>query len=388
MVLEDEKIGEIIDQQDNNAVVTLSINSGTDIEIFQLNGQTIKIMENKKAVLEIKTSNVTYKLPAAQINIDNILAQIGNQVELKDITINVQVSSPPSDTVRMIEDIASKNSYQVVIEPLEFKIICTSGNRSMEISEFNGYVERMIALPDDIDPEKITTGIVLNPDGTVTHVPTLIMVVDGKNYVKINSLTNSTYSAIWNPRSFDDVAFHWAKNDINDMGSRLIIDGVGEGNFEPDRDITRAEFTAIIIKALGLMRTGTGKSAFDDTAKDAWYYDAVSIACQYGIISGYGNGTFKAMDKITREQSISMIARAMEITGLKAELEDSEADKLLMVFGDSEQAASWSKENIASCIKTEIISGRSEKVLAPVDNITRAEAAVMVRRLLQKSKLI
>lgn len=84
------------------------------------------------------------------------------------------------------------------------------------------------------------------------------------------------------------------------MGSRLVISGVGEDKFGPDRDITRAEFALIIVRGLGLMRSGSGKDVFNDVAKDAWYYDAVAIAYEYNLIGGYGNGQFGPMNKITR----------------------------------------------------------------------------------------
>ena len=129
-------------------------------------------------------------------------------------------------------------------------------------------------------------------------MPTIMIAIDGKYYAKINSLTNSTYSVIWSPKAFKDVENHWAKEDVNNMGSRLIINGVGDGNFEPDRDITRGEFATIVVKALGMMKPGTGKKAFTDVAKTDLHYDAVSIAYEYGIITGYGDGSFGQRTKL------------------------------------------------------------------------------------------
>jgi len=282
----------------------------------------------------------------------------------------------------------NKNNYQIIVKPIEFDITCSSGSKTVEVSQFNAYVERMVAIPEGVDPSKITTGIVLNTDGTLSHVPTVITVIDGKYYAKINSLTNSTYSVIWSPKIFMDIERHWAKDAVNEMGSRLVISGVGEERFEPDRDITRAEFAAIVVRGLGLMRTGSGKDVFGDVTKDAWYYDAVAIAYEYGLIAGYGNRQFGPMDKITREQAITTIARAMKITKLDAGLTDSEASKILTGFTDGDSTSAYAKKGIAVCVKTGIISGRTKITLAPKDNITRAEVAVIVRRLLQLSGLI
>jgi len=388
VVLNDKQIEGKLNSEGNNSTVIIPVNNTSDVVVGQLNGQTVKNMETKEAILEIKTETITYTLPASQINIDNVSTQIGEQVELKDIKVNVSIAAPPQETAKIVEDTANKNSYQVVVKPVDFEITCTSGNKTVDVNRFNGYVERTVAIPDGIDPSKITTGIVLNTDGTFSHVPTSIMVIDGKYYAKINSLTNSTYSVIYSPKTFKDLETHWAKDDINDMASRLVINGVGGGNFEPDRDITRAEFSMIVVKALGLMRPGTGKDSFNDVTKDAWYYDAVSIAYEYGIIAGYDDGKFGAMNKITREQAMTIIARAMKITGLKVEFKVGEAEKLLAEFSDSADAAEWAKESMAACVKTGTVTGKNEKIIAPKDEITRAEVSVIVRRLLQKSNLI
>ena len=172
------------------------------------------------------------------------------------------------------------------------------------------------------------------------------------------------------------------------MGSRLVISGVGDDRFEPDRDITRAEFAAIVVRALGLLRSGTGKDSFEDVTKGCWYYDAVSIACEYGIISGYGNGKFGPNDKITREQAMTMIARAMKLTKLELGLTDDEMSELLLGYADAKDVANYAKASIGACIKTGIVSGRSGKELAPKEYITRAEVATIVQKLLKKAELI
>jgi len=387
VTIDGSKVDEKLQSEGNNTVVTIPVKNTQDVVVGQLNGQTIKNMEAKEAVLEIKTENVTYTLPASQIDINNVSDQIGSQVELKDITVSVSVSEPPQDTVKVIEDTADKNNYQIVVKPVQFEITCTSAGKTVEVSKFNAYVERMIAIPEGIDPSKITTGIILNTDGTFSHVPTQIITVDGKYYAKINSLTNSTYSVIWSPKIFKDVETHWAKAAVNDMGSRLIINGTGDENFAPDRDITRAEFASILVKGLGLMRPGTGKDTFKDVSGNDWYYDVVSIAYENGLVSGMGNDTFRPEEQITREQAMTMVERAMKVTGLNAAVLDDEENSILEKFKDSEQSSEWAKEGAAACVKTGIIEGKNGQTLAPKDQITRAEVAVIVQRLLQKSKL-
>lgn len=376
-----------LEQEGNGATVEIPIPSGADIAVGALNGQTVKNMESKDAVLQITTPSVTYTLPASEINIDDVSGKLGETVALKDITVRVSIAQPPENTVQIVEDTAEKNSYQLIVKPVVFTISCTAGDKTVEVSKFNGYVERTVAIPEGVDPAKITTGIVLNADGTFSHVPTTIVVIDGKYYAKINSLTNSTYSVIYNPLEFADMASHWAKKSVNNMGARLIVTGVGGGNFEPDSAITRAQFAAIVVRALGLT-PGTGDSCFDDVNGSDWYCGYVETATRYGIITGYGNGNFGPNDKITREQAMLMIARAMTVTGLDVKLTENEADALLQGFSDAGDVPGYASAQVAACLKTGVITGRDGGRIAPKDTITRAEVAVIVERLLEKSGLI
>lgn len=387
ITVDDTKLNNILEQKGNNATVTLPVSAGSDVVVGQLNGQTVKTMETKSAVLEIKTDTVTYILPAAQINIDAVLGQIGENVSLQDIIVSVKVAEPPADTVRIVEDTAQTGGYQIVVKPVQFEITCTSGDRTVEVSRFNGYVERTVAIPDGVDPAKITTGIVLNDDGTFRHVPTQIIMIDGKYYAKINSLTNSVYSVIYNPVDFNDMSNHWAKEAVNDMGSRMVVTGAGKDAYEPDRNMTRAEFATIMVRALGLSADDSA-SSFRDVRSGDWFRGYVNTAGTYGIITGYNSTQFGPQDTITREQAMAMIARAMKLTGLSATLTDAEKAGLLAAFSDSSQLSAYAKDSAAACLKTGIVTGKTATAISPGTPVTRAEVAVMVRRLLQQSGLI
>lgn len=387
ITLDSDKINEQLQHQENHATIELSVANHSDVAIAELDGQIIKNMEEKEAILQINTGHIIYRLPVVQLNMDDIWRQIGNNIELKDIKINITVRTASEDTARIVEDTANKNNYQIIVQPVQFQITCSREDKTVEVTKFNSYIERMIAIPDGIDPTKITTGIVVNKDGTFSHVPTFVVSIDGKYYAKLNSLTNSTYSVIYNPIVFEDIENHWAKEAVNDMGSRLIISGISVNKFEPETDISRAEFVTILVRALGLMRTETGKDIFSDITQDAWYYDAVSIAYEHGLVSGYGDGVFRPNDKISRDQAMVLLARAMTITKLKVEFTKGEIEELISVYEDSEKVSDWTKQAVAECIKSGIVSGYNNQLM-PDNHITRAETAVIIKRMLQKSGLI
>lgn len=387
IVVDENKLNAVLEKVDPGYVVIIPVSSDSDIVEGTLNGQLVSNMEKNQAVVQIRTDLASYTLPANQINVNSLAQQFGPNTNLGDIEISIKISEPEPSTQQRVNDAASSNGLTLVGPPVEFNVEGTYGGKTIEISKFNAYVERTIAIPDEIDPNRITTGTVVEADGTVRHVPTKVESKDGKYYATINSLTNSTYAVVWHPVEFADVENHWSKNAANDMGSRMVISGTEEGKFNPDQDITRAEFAAIVVRALGL-KLDYRASSFNDVSASDWYNSAVNTANAYGLIDGFKDGTFRPNDKITREQAMVITARAMTISGLKEKLAASSAEQILSPYEDAAAASNWAKSGIADCVQSGVVTGASATRLAPQANITRAEVAVIAQKLLQKSDLI
>ncbi|WP_438495676.1 chitobiase/beta-hexosaminidase C-terminal domain-containing protein [Paenibacillus sp. IHBB 3054] len=387
VVIDQKKLEERLAAEGQGALITIPVISSSNIVIGELSGQMIKSMEQKQAVLEFKSGNATYTLPAAQINIESISTQLGASVALEDIKIQIEIAKPTADTLRIVENSAAAGEFTLAAPPLNFVIRAQYGDTTVELTKFNAYVERMIALPDGVDPNRITTGVVVEPDGSVRHVPTKVAKIDQQYFAIVNSLTNSTYSIIWHPLEFKDMDGHWAKDIVNNMGSRMIIDGVGNGAFNPAAEITRAEFAAIVVRGLGL-KLENGAGAFSDVKASDWYSSSVQTAYAYKLINGFEDGNFRPLDKITREQAMTMIAKAMQITALKDKLQSKEASELLSSFTDAGSVSKWAVSSAADSVAAGIVSGRTSTRLDPQASITRAEVAAMIQRLLQQSELI
>lgn len=386
IVVDSAKLYQKLEQEGNGSIVTIPFKN-TDVSVGILNGQMVKFMEDKEAVIVIQTDKASYRLPASQINIDAVSSSIGNGVDLKEIRVQIQISPASANSASMLEDAAQQGKFSVVTAPLDFTITGTYGDRSFVIDKFNSYVERSIALPDNVDPMKITTGIVVESDGTIRHVPTEVVHQNGKNIAQINSLTNSSYSLIWNPVTFKDTETHWAKDAIDDMGSRMVISGTGNQMFEPQRDITRAEFTAMIVRSLGLSR-GKEASSFGDVSPSEWYSSYIQTGASYGLVSGFEGNVFAPDQTLTREQAMTILSRAMKITGLKVTSSSNELDNLLKAYKDAAEVSAYAKAAMAEGISSGIMSGRTSNELAPKARISRAEVATLLTRLLQKSNLI
>lgn len=105
------------------------------------------------------------------------------------------------------------------------------------------------------------------------------------------------------PPAFVDIAGHWAEEDIDYLAEKGVVSGVDETHFEPDRAVTRAEFTAILAEYLALSEAGDAPyQGFVDVSPDAWYYSAVMGCAQKGIIQGIDAERFAPDQPISRAE--------------------------------------------------------------------------------------
>lgn len=380
--LDADKIAALLDNAADKPTVFIPITSSVDKVSVGLTGATIKKMEDKQAVLEIQTEHGNYKLPANELFVQRISRELGDQVPLTEIKVSVTIAVGDEQAITRLEQAAEENRFSVVGTPIDFSVTASYNGTTVAVSPFKSYVERTIAIPDGVDPSRITTGLVLEPDGSVRHVPTSIAQRDGKYYAIINSLTNSLYSLVSNQAAFADMEGHWAKDAVNEMASRLIVNGLNADQFAPARSITRAEFAAIIVRALGLGENGS-TNAFGDVQAGAWYNGAVAKAVGYNLIQGYEDGTFRPSAAITREEAMVILSRAMVVAGL-----DSGASaSALSAFADAGDVSAWAEQAVAATVAKQLVQGNNGQ-LKPQSEITRAETATIVQRLLVETHLI
>lgn len=172
---------------------------------------------------------------------------------------------------------------------------------------------------------------------------------------------------------------HWAYEFVDELVDCGAVNGKTETTFEPETNITRAEFVKILVNALGLTSDVSGK-AFTDVKPTDWYYDSVSVVTALGIVNGYNDGTFGANDKITREQMAAIIYRTFNVIGTQLAASDNS-------FADMNKIADYAKEAVLKLKQAGIINGKGDNMFMPTQNATRAEASkviTMVRRLVVK----
>lgn len=182
----------------------------------------------------------------------------------------------------------------------------------------------------------------------------------------------STYVLIEYNKTFDDVRYHWAKNYVESMAAKHILDGKAENIFAPDDNMTRAEFAKIIVKTLNLdIKEYDG--SFEDVSAGDWFADYVQTAHDNNLIQGKVAGkVFDPNGKITRQEMMTVIGRAMDKKASK------DADAILGSYKDADKVADYAKDYIALLIEEKLVSGYTDNTLRPNNSITRAEAAKII----------
>jgi len=171
-----------------------------------------------------------------------------------------------------------------------------------------------------------------------------------------------------------DIAGHWAGAQIAGWVDKGLVKGYPDGTFRPDDNVTRAEFMALVNGAFGY--TSKAAVSYKDVPAGAWYADAVAKAGAAGYIGGYGDGTIRPDNPITRAEAATVV---MRIKGLAA---DSGA---AAKFTDAEAVPAWSRGAVGAVAASGIMGGYPGGSFRARDFISRAEAVVALNKALVAS---
>lgn len=189
----------------------------------------------------------------------------------------------------------------------------------------------------------------------------------------------SKYAVLEIVKTFKDVdAAYWAFEAIQSLVAKQIVSGVTTSEFDPKRIVSRAEFTALLVRALGLQ--ADGQVLFTDVKSDAWYLSYVATAAKLGIVSGRSNDTFAPNATITREEMAVMVIRVLEVqSGKKIEPIAGSIG-----FADASSVSKWAEGYVKTAVELGLLQGRGNNQFAPKGWMTRAESAQVIYTLLNK----
>lgn len=176
--------------------------------------------------------------------------------------------------------------------------------------------------------------------------------------------------------NFTDITNHWGKDYIIPLAEQGIIKGKSETTFEPDANITRAEFLTLALN-VGKIEAVAGES-YADVASDAWFTNTIATAKSLNLIDTNmtADGNFYPDQNITREEMTTVIVKLYESKKATAQAGDSSA------FSDHESFSAWTTDYIGKAVALGVVTGNPDGTFNALGNATRAEAAVMFSRLL------
>ena len=159
----------------------------------------------------------------------------------------------------------------------------------------------------------------------------------------------------------------WYADAVSAAVDNGLLYGKSNTIIDPNGDMTRAEMAAIINRSFGCYKTAD-ISQYKDVSKSKWYYKDVALAVQMGTYNGRSSSSMAPDSPITRQEAMTVVARALELDY------DSYSKTDLSAFSDRSEISNWALPYVRAMVGADYIHGRG-KVLAPLDNITRAEFA-------------
>lgn len=351
------------------------------IDLTNLNGQsnlqaefpadalTVLLSNNEAMTIIVKTALGSYGLPLEAV----VNSSLSNRQQLR---IGI---GPVSETAKQAGQLAVQQQGGTLVGvPVQFNVWAGKSPNWQEISSFGKhYAVRTIPLGNSA--LKPTAGVVIGTEGSVTPVPTTFTSdANGNVTAVIRSNHNSVYAVVAANRSFADTKGHWAEQEIHSLASAFILNGVKEDLFAPELQLTRAEWVAMLTRALGLTAS-TKTNGFKDVAETAWYADAAAAAAEAGIMHGFTNGTFRPNDKITRQQ---LAVTAANVLAFARKSPAAAGTEQLAALKDNSRIAPWAADAVAQSLKSGLIKGTPEGFYYPDKTATRAEAATILYRLI------
>ncbi|MCR4431971.1 MAG: S-layer homology domain-containing protein [Tepidanaerobacteraceae bacterium] len=368
-----------VSEQDGKSVVTLDENTVNDL---------LKLLDQAASKAEGKALAITFDLTASKIK-DNVsltlpaslvakaldkgaavvvktgmlsmeipASAVGAQGEMK---INVS-ALPASDALKGITGLDYMRTIGKAAE-----ISITIADKSAQMKDRLTLRFAIKGLAANID--KLGVYYVNQDAGKLEFVGGK---VDKENAEIIAVVPHlSTYVLAEYSKTFSDIRTHWAKNYIESMAAKHVIDGRSEDVFAPEDKVTRAEFAKIIVQTLGFdIKKYAG--TFEDVNSTAWYADYVQTAYDNKLIQGKVAGQmFDPNGKITRQEMMTIIGRALSAS-------QPESASSLASYKDAGSVADYAKPYVSYLIGKGLVSGYPDGTIKPQNNTTRAEAVKLI----------
>ena len=174
---------------------------------------------------------------------------------------------------------------------------------------------------------------------------------------------------------FSDVKTHWAKAEIEKMAEMGIVNGVGNNCFEPERQVTRAECAAMVLRLLNAGTFDTSDAGLNDIPDGAWYKNDINAIVNLGLMTGF-ESNFNPEKPITREELSKVIISVYRYKN------NDIPDESQIEYTDVENISEWAVSCVKQCAELGLMNGMENGTFNPKGSTTRAQLATVLSRLL------
>lgn len=358
---------------------------------------------NLSSLLAKNPSNYTWT--TSNSNIATVNRSTGKILGIKsgNTTVYAEGGNSYAFTVRVSDDYSSIIKELKVGETLDVSKYLSKDISKYSISAYDskvmGYSKGIITANSNgtsyiiCDGNRESVQIIVKVSGTVNNNTS-------KNTTSKNATTNNTNKTNTTSKSnttntinkteekkettpvvsstsatFNDISERaWAVPAIEKMASKNFIVGKEKGRFAPDEKCTRADFTIVLTKMLGVDNETPDSSAYSDVDSEAYFSKYVGVAKKLNITAGESNNSFFPKNNITREEVMAMVYKALAYKGVSMNTDTS----ILNSYVDASQIAPEYKEAVAGLLSIKAVNGTSDNTIDPKASITRAQMAVLM----------
>ena len=177
---------------------------------------------------------------------------------------------------------------------------------------------------------------------------------------------------------FRDMSSHlWAVEAVEALSNKEIISGYEDDSFRPESSVTRAEFVKMAASAFGLVKGGA-RCSFDDVSKSDWHYDYIAGASRAGVVSGRSENEFCPDETVTRQEMAVILNRTAQYKGIELTVLKEKKS-----FTDEADIEPYALESVGAMQMSGILEGMEDGSFRPDKTASRAEAAVMIYRMIK-----
>ncbi|SDX28024.1 Ig-like domain-containing protein [Paenibacillus sp. CF384] len=337
------------------------------------------------ASFAIVYKNVTYEFPLSALN----YVQLGQMMNAASAVgqLNVSIDTNAGSLGSTLTSQLNGSNAQILINPISFEMSVSSNGQTKNVETLNNYVTRSITSSAVLDGKAVSVAWLDPQTNKLSYVPTRVTRANGQSVISFKRKGNSVYAVVQGAAGYTDLTNHWARGDILLLAKKYIVEGNTLTTFAPKKAITRGEFAMFIAKGLGLAGDRTAAGKFKDVNTSTALAAYIGAASAAGIVKGMADGSFKPNNPITREEMASMMVRAASAAGVSI-VPKQTTTNLLKKYTDRGKIGTWAQTDVAKAVDSNIISGLTTSTFGAKNKATRAEAAVMLKRLLSYLEFI